>query len=617
MSAYWGRADSWLICAARIAAEPGETEEGRGHNRQLSANYYRYDRQRKSDGFQAGLVLDPFFEDYRRVLMCLPFRGQNNKTQVFTFDKEGTTRTRLSHSYEVAVNAAKIYTEFLFRHGVSSHSEEEAASGGSSASFTESLRYALMAACLLHDVGNPPFGHTGEAVIRRWFKESAAVGACEDLTPCQKKDLATFEGNANSVRIALNSTCMCDGRRLNLTATTIVALVKYPYKALDENAPEEQEGEDCAARSKFNYFSDDFEKLESYMKDCGDGFTKLTEGYRHPLSFFLEASDDVSYVTSDFEDAFRKQKFTVADAVAFLLDCLQKKIDRATGGEHVEIAENFSRAVNCTFTLICLLAAIAGDKTDRVLCLEFKKRNNNIILNFLIDPSCTAFFEPVANYCDFLIMERIPGNGIAWQHTFDEATKELFADYEPTSDELHQLRETYVSRWVDVARDWLCFSSAASLMGELRELSQKRFSGSEDEDDIDSRLFGNHAITVEALKTTMKHFVYNSHDNLLKNAHAETVLGGLLNLFVPAAIECASARVDPVSLKPDASSERGLEQTSLTILRLIPLRYRMDCRNRLDGKEGHQPFLYIMMVLDYISSLSDDGAVHLYQKVLN
>lgn len=517
----------------------------------------------------------------------------------------------------MAVNAAKIYTEFLFRHGVSSHSEEEAASGGSSASFTESLRYALMAACLLHDVGNPPFGHTGEAVIRRWFKESAAVGACEDLTPCQKKDLATFEGNANSVRIALNSTCMCDGRRLNLTATTIVALVKYPYKALDENAPEEQEGEDCAARSKFNYFSDDFEKLESYMKDCGDGFTKLTEGYRHPLSFFLEASDDVSYVTSDFEDAFRKQKFTVADAVAFLLDCLQKKIDRATGGEHVEIAENFSRAVNCTFTLICLLAAIAGDKTDRVLCAEFKNDNKNIRLNFINNVSNDEDLEPSRNYCDFLIAERSPENGIAWQHTFDEATKDLFADYEPTSDELHQLQETYVSRWVDVVRDWLCFSSAASLMGELGGLTQTQFTDLEDEFDIDSKLFGNHAITVEVLKTAMKHFVYNSHDNLLKNAHAETVLGGLLNLFVPAAIECASAQVDPVSLKSDAPSERGLEQTSLTILRLIPLRYRMDCRNRLDGKEGHQPFLYIMMVLDYISSLSDDGAVHLYQKVLN
>ena len=562
-----------------------------------------------------------FFEDYRRVLSSLSFRGQNNKTQVFTFDREGTTRSRLSHSYEVAVNASKIFTEFLFRHGVTKTEKDNSLKVEREYRFTESLRFSLMTACLLHDVGNPPFGHTGEAVIRKWFSNTSHSENLKELTENQIADLQTFEGNANSLRIALKSSCMYDGRRLNLTATTIAALVKYPYQVIDDGQTKEQ------ARQKFNYFEADFDDLEGYMARCGKEMEKLVQGYRHPLSFFLEAADDISYVTSDFEDAFRKGNFSVTDVVDLLLDSLQREYDDSISSNKSQLLTAPSAPVRCTYTLVCLLALIAGDESDKLKCVEFKAQNAEyscpwIFLKEL--PTDKYGFSPKEGYCDFLLSTRNDAKE-EYSHTFQAAIRELFGDQKPTADELHQLQETYVGRWVDIVRDWLCFSSAASLMGSLKELVKQEF-GHGVEAEIDEKLFGNHLITIRALKRVMEYFVYDSRDNLFKNAHAETILGGLLDYFIPPAIECAKQEINPVTLSRSKDSSNleeeangCLDQTQATRIRLIPLRYRMDCWNQLCrmNKQGKkQYYLYIMMVLDYISGLSDEEAAHIYSRIL-
>lgn len=151
-------------------------------------------------------------------------------------------------------------------------------------------------ACLLHDIGNPPFGHSGEKAIGRWFLSNIDDGARLKMGDAQERaDLTSFEGNAQSFRIATRLQWTGQDFGMNLTAATLSTLLKYPCASNQV----QQEGLKC--RKKFGYFKSDalsFARVRSY--------TGLTGYHRHPLTYLMEAADDIAYATGDIEDVLKK-----------------------------------------------------------------------------------------------------------------------------------------------------------------------------------------------------------------------------------------------------------------------------------------------------------------------
>ena len=535
-------------------------------------------------------------EDYRRVVSSIELRSLKDKTQVFPLDQEHHVRTRLSHSYEVATTASSILEEILSRNAENPNNawharrNREAGIGKSIVSCIDSeqdvtsLRYSLMAACLLHDAGNPPFGHFGEQVIGSWFSENERTYCLEGSDGhragiCKEgyADLKKFEGNANSLRIALCSSCMYDGRRLNLTATTLFSIAKYPWVSDSEEA--------SAHKGKYNCFLSDRKRVEDFIESVAEDsrlysestpgcYVNILEGCRHPLSFILEASDDISYVTADFEDAFRKGMFSVGDVV--------RSYAAGVGG----MPQGYE---TYTATLMDLLVVMAGSMDDRRL----------------LDALCPN------------LRSRLKGEGThsflgeGELHTFQAALREN-PSIANDDHQCSQLQETYVSRWVDITRRWLRFSAAGGIAGsdifcgssvELRKCA-----------DVDSVIFGNHYATIKFLKVIMNKYVYNSPQNMKKNLTANTVLRGLLDKFVPAAIHCTN----PVNIDSDENSEMKAFEKSLILS--VPLRFRLDYQARKAAGswklgEGRDEYERVMMVLDYITSMTDGFAVQLHKEI--
>lgn len=529
--------------------------------------------------------------DYSRAVLSLPLRGLQGKTQVFPMDRESFARSRLTHTLEVAVNAAEIFDEIV---AAARTARETAPEGFDDKDLLDdeqlqTVRYALMTACLLHDAGNPPFGHFGEATISDWFRSRKNTFSNDDSETSDLKylnDLCHYEGNANSMRIALHATGLYDGRRMNPTLLTLSALIKYPRTSVEAVQLEKEQ-------VKYNFFYSDMEQIDRFSARC-EGVNHKG-GERVLTSYIMEASDDISYVTSDFEDAFRRDKFTIFEVVVFLTENWHAPNDYT------------KRQHSCSFTLIYLLAFIAGDEEAYRWMKKFIKEDTNNSDNLIARDGIISL--KAASY--LLPPDASSSNrGDETVHTYRAALSE-WDQYNLDAAQKKQMQETYVARWVDIVRKWLIFSSAASLkQGE----PSKR----------ENALFGDHTQTVALLKDVLKHFVYESPDNAKLNARAETVLKGLLDKFIPASEECirnkeadteSKAKKNPVH--PD-----GISSTSCALISLIPMRYRMDYEGRYRASapnwdEDRQRYELDMMVLDFVSSLPDDYAIQLYNDLYN
>lgn len=535
--------------------------------------------------------------DYSRAILSLPLRGLQGKTQVFPTDREFFVRSRLTHTLEVAVNATEIFDEIIAKgdNKLSENPRREQNEVLLTDGEVQMMRYALMAACLLHDAGNPPFGHFGEQTIRDWFQtrqkqtEGDVPLQAEDDGPSTttenyEHDLCYFEGNANSLRIALRGTGLFDGRRMNPTLLTLCALIKYPWNADTalENDPE---------KVKYNYFISDAEMISTLCDQCSD-VIKLGNGERSHLSRVMEAADDISYVTSDFEDAFRKGKFTVDEVLDYLMDRWMSERNNAA----------FGNSKANTFTLLYLLAFIAGDEqtfswiTSVINDRQLDQQTENLI-------AWGGKLGP--DYAEWLLDDSDRGKGARrrTQHTFRSSLQD-HSECDLDATQKRQMQETYVGRWVDIVRNWLCYSAACSL--------SKRSVGQES----DASLFASHHMTVELLKSVLQHFVYDAPDNAKMNARAETVLKGLLDKFVPAVEEC----VDTGHGKPSPVCPEKLSSTTRALLALIPMRYRLDYEAAYRNSSpcwdaNRQRYELDMMALDFISSLPDDYAIQLYSEL--
>jgi dGTPase len=219
-----------------------------------------------------------FENDYDRVIFSSAFRRLKNKAQVFSLEGHDFVRTRLTHSIEVSTIGRAMGD------GVAKHLALDARDVGS----------IVATACLLHDIGNPPYGHSGERAIGSWFQE-AVPKHLEIVNPEEIGDLTAFEGNAQALRIATRTQWSGLEYGLNLTSATLSALVKYPCSSVESNKNGPK------ALSKFGYFKDDKASFDELRR-----LTGLIGHMRHPLTFLMEAADDIAYATGDLEDVLKK-----------------------------------------------------------------------------------------------------------------------------------------------------------------------------------------------------------------------------------------------------------------------------------------------------------------------
>lgn len=225
-----------------------------------------------------------FESDYDRVVFSQPFRRLARKTQVHPMAPDGV-RNRLTHSIEVA-SVGRSFASRLARF-LAERNEMPA-------NRTETdLSWILMAACVTHDIGNPPFGHAGEYAIREWAESHAheIFPQHRAIDEAVKQDVLLFEGNAQGFRIASRIDNQNLGH-LRLTFASLGAMVKYPWASTDARA---------SAKKKYNCFSTEADLFDLMFDTMG--LKDESDYLRHPLSFFTEAADDICYRVLDLEDA--------------------------------------------------------------------------------------------------------------------------------------------------------------------------------------------------------------------------------------------------------------------------------------------------------------------------
>ncbi len=244
-----------------------------------------------------------FKRDYDRLIFSAPFRRLQNKTQVFPLPGSVFVHNRLTHSLEVASVGMSLGNDVASR----IVREKRPALRGT---LFEEIGQIVATACLAHDLGNPPFGHSGEKAIQTFFTEGNGRPLKEMVSPEFWADITHFEGNANGFRLL---THQFKGRRPGgfvMTYSTIASIVKYPFSSM---AP--------SKKGKFGFFVSEqptFKRLADEM-----GLIRLSDigmplrYARHPLVYLVEAADDICYEIMDLEDA-HKLKILSFDVVSQL-----------------------------------------------------------------------------------------------------------------------------------------------------------------------------------------------------------------------------------------------------------------------------------------------------------
>jgi dGTPase len=246
-----------------------------------------------------------FQRDFDRIVFSSAFRRLQDKTQVFPLAKNDYVRTRLTHSLEVA-SVGRSLGVLAGDHVLQQH-PQMSATGYTAADFGA----IVAAACLAHDIGNPPFGHAGEAAIQSWFNTSTlGRSVLARLAAEERADFARFEGNAQTFRILARLGMPDNAGGMQLTCATLAAVAKYPRAAhLPFAAPSGISGK------KHNFFHADRERFAAVAQATGliRRRADATCWCRHPLAFLVEAADDISYCVIDVEDAFRAGEMRYAE----------------------------------------------------------------------------------------------------------------------------------------------------------------------------------------------------------------------------------------------------------------------------------------------------------------
>lgn len=224
-------------------------------------------QKRESSAHKTADIRNNFQRDYDRIIFSNVFRRLQNKTQVFPLPGTKLVHNRLTHSLEVASVGRSIARVVLNK--LSDKTDRE------TMTLLNDIDIIVSSACLAHDLGNPPFGHSGEETISSYFKEGAGKELATEIPENQWSDLIAFEGNANAFR---QLTHQFKGRRaggMSLTFATLATLIKYPYPSFNKGT-----------RKKYNVFNSEIDTFVSVMEECEVPRLSAEPVYaRHPLSY--------------------------------------------------------------------------------------------------------------------------------------------------------------------------------------------------------------------------------------------------------------------------------------------------------------------------------------------
>ena len=258
-----------------------------------------------------------FEVDYDRIIFSSEFRSLQDKTQVIPLSKTDFVHTRLTHSLEVSVVGRslgrKVGQKLLERHPhlKTIHGYQ-----------INDFGAIVAAAALAHDIGNPPFGHSGEQAIGEYFKTGNGNQFKELLTDKEYQDLCDFEGNANGFKIITQNRTGREGG-LRLSYATLGAFIKYPKESLPKKPTNN------IADKKYGVFQSEKESFLDVASDLGLKRTKSVDiSYsRHPLAFLVEAADDICYTIIDFEDGINLGLVQEEFALEYLINLVRDTIN--------------------------------------------------------------------------------------------------------------------------------------------------------------------------------------------------------------------------------------------------------------------------------------------------
>ncbi|MEQ5400860.1 dGTPase [Providencia rettgeri] len=384
-------------------------------------------RSRKSQAAHTTLISETQ-SDRARLLYSAPFRRLQQKAQVFSLESNSAVRSRLTHSIEVShigrYIVAKIY-EYM-------QAEECTSIDKSQKKFWEenilSLSNIVETACLMHDIGNPPFGHFGEAAIVAWaedadntqklinsvFKIKNTCDVCSEQYTVLFNDFKYFDGNPQGLRIITKLQGDDGYNGLNLTYTQLVSFLKYTYSSNDIH---EKQDSTLPFSKKIGFF----ETESKLIHDAWD-YLKMGENKRHPLSFIMEASDDISYCISDIEDGIEKGIISLSHFRDYLLINLKPIRSKHSADEFLDY----------------LINSLSYEKENRNInvFLDFKTK----LSNKLVELVANNFIHDYNSYVKLKATEQIIKKGSLEYDLLEilktYTSKYLFTSYDAESIEL-------------------------------------------------------------------------------------------------------------------------------------------------------------------------------------
>ncbi|MCL6240537.1 deoxyguanosinetriphosphate triphosphohydrolase [Acinetobacter amyesii] len=251
----------------------------------------------------------PFHKDYDRIIFSQSFRQLNRKTQVHPLTQHDGIHTRLTHSLEVSCIGRSL--GMLAAEKI----KDELPMWISPAD----VGAIIQAACLAHDIGNPPFGHAGEYAIREWFDDASHTNFLQDLSPEEEADVRQFEGNAQGLRLLTKIDYHPNDGGMRLTYATLGAYLKYPWLS---KTIASQGNKPASQRAKFGCYQAEKDILQQIAEQLG--LIQLGEYHycRHPLTYLLEAADDICYALIDLEDGIILNMLSYNEVEPIFLDLI-------------------------------------------------------------------------------------------------------------------------------------------------------------------------------------------------------------------------------------------------------------------------------------------------------
>ena len=356
----------------------------------------------ESRGARADPLFNEFDQDHGRAVFSSPVRRLQDKAQVFPMDPTDAIRTRLTHSMEVSSVARGLARRIAAK---------ELEEGRLQAEAVRDLETVVATSALLHDLGNPPFGHAGEGAMQDWFRRQFAEhGVGASLGEAHRRDFELFEGNAQSIRLVSRLQLLVRDDGLNLTCATLGALQKYVVTA---------DGVDrqVHAKKKPGFFQSEAPLLEGVR-----GELQMPSGARNPLALMMEAADDICYSVVDLEDGTKKGAVRWAN----VLDAFEKSGEIDPDGigiglcrkamEHVDgqksgdmLSEATDQAYMQMFRVLFIgravkAAAVAFEENrDAIMAGEFADELNDVGECFPVFEVCKGLGRKHV-YCDSSIL---------------------------------------------------------------------------------------------------------------------------------------------------------------------------------------------------------------------